>query len=326
MIKRIGIIDIWRIVACMIIMSYHLPTLDNKFTEQNYPFAVGWIFVEFFFIITGCFTFKHFSTIKYSDADTIGILAIGYTIKKFISFMPYVVVAFTLRCILMLCWGSVESDFLLKILPEILLLSRGEGVLPVVWFLSSLFIVFPVFCCICQIKQKHIVYIFSLLAVIVIYDTYLIKLGVRTPTHLIRALAGLLLGILVAYTASLISQVNYKRWERLFLTIAEEGALVLACHLSYINSTLTNVIIILFFFSLSIMVSGVSYTGNIGSSFTDLLGKISLGMYLNQDIVAIIIKKYVPQDYIGIKIILYYLLNFIVSGIICIVIKKRVDI
>ena len=325
--KRLGILDIWRLLACMMIMAYHLPSLDDRFAGTNYPFAYGWIWVEFFFIVTGCFTFKHFRHVPYSSADDVGKSAIEYTIVKFLGFMPYIITAFALRYGLMVYIEGVESTKIFSLIPEMLLLSRGDGLMPVLWFLSALFIVFPAFCCICQIKTKHLVYIFSMLFVIVVYDTYLIVLGVRTPTHLIRAIAGLLLGILVAYVSSLISQVINSSWRRLLSTLIEEGALLLAIYLTYNNSTITNLIIICFFVALSIMVSGSSYTRNIGGSATVYLEMISLGMYLNQDSVAIIINRFIPTTNIMMKMILYWLLNFILSGLICALInmlRKRI--
>ena len=325
--KRLGILDIWRLIACMMIMSYHLPTLDSRYTDPNTPFRTAWIFVEFFFVITGCLTFSHYDGAKIIGVDNVGKESIRYTLKKFLGFAPFIVIGFILKIAICVVINGREQDLFVKVLPEILLISRGDGFMPVLWYLSALFIVFPLFCCICQIKQRHIVYVFSMLAVVIVYDTYLVNLGVRTPTHLIRALAGLLLGILVSYCSKLIAQIHFSRIEKIVLTLLEEFVLVYSAYLTYKNSTYYNVIIILFFVGLSIMMSGSSYTSVLNSKITGIVGVISLPMYINQDFVAIIINRYLPTDELGLKTVSFYIINIVVSTImyfVIVILKKRI--
>lgn len=296
-------------------MSYHLPTLDSNYHDQNYPFAIGWIFVEFFFIITGCFTFKHFYDVTWSSTDDAGKKAIHYTAYKFSPIMPFVFVSYVLRCGIGMING--ESNSIVKAIPEILLISRGEGKLPVLWFLSAMFLVFPVFCCICQIKQKHLLYIVSMLSVVIIYDTFLISLGGRTPTHLIRAMAGLLLGVLVYYFSRLIKQMDFSLIGQVVLLLVEELSLILAVYLTFNNSDQHITIILCFFIGLSLIMSGKTLSIHISSKITDFLGKCSLIMYLNSDFCALFLNMFIKsKEQLYLKVILYYVLDFTLSAII----------
>lgn len=54
---RNGMVDIWRFVFCLLIMAHHMYHIG---IERIYPFQSAWIYVEFFFILSGYFTGKHF--------------------------------------------------------------------------------------------------------------------------------------------------------------------------------------------------------------------------------------------------------------------------
>lgn len=50
---RIGKIELMRFLGAVLIMNAH-------FGYQDRPFQLSWFFVEFFYIITGYFTMRHF--------------------------------------------------------------------------------------------------------------------------------------------------------------------------------------------------------------------------------------------------------------------------
>ena len=57
--KRASVVDLWRFIALIMIMIHHLYIFGDPFTGE-YCGRFGWIFVEFFFIVAGYFTYKHF--------------------------------------------------------------------------------------------------------------------------------------------------------------------------------------------------------------------------------------------------------------------------
>lgn len=91
---------------------------------------------------------------------------------------------------------------------EMLLITRGDSNVGTLWFLSAMLIVFPIFCCMCQMKAKHFFYIISLLYVILYYEKYDVKSLCFYPEHIYRALAGLLLGVLVYSFVEIINQME----------------------------------------------------------------------------------------------------------------------
>lgn len=54
--NRSGFIDIIRFIAALLIMAHHMYNIGL----QYYPFWDCWIYTEFFLLITGYFTAKHF--------------------------------------------------------------------------------------------------------------------------------------------------------------------------------------------------------------------------------------------------------------------------
>lgn len=75
-------------------MTFHL--FNIGFARGEYPFTNGWEFVDFFLIITGYYTAKHFDGMKSKNSIKMGII---YTLKKFIGFIPYTTVVTTLMYI-----------------------------------------------------------------------------------------------------------------------------------------------------------------------------------------------------------------------------------
>ena len=92
---RSGNADLAKFIASCLIMTYHI----FIFGLRNYHFGTAWIYVEFFLIITGFFTARHFSTVKTEEPMKI---AIRYTINKFLPLIPYTTIATVLMYLLLL--------------------------------------------------------------------------------------------------------------------------------------------------------------------------------------------------------------------------------
>lgn len=76
--NRSGFIDIIRFIAALLIMAHHMYHIGL----QYYPFWDCWIYTEFFLLITGYFTAKHFENYGGGNRSKDAIL---YTIKKICS-------------------------------------------------------------------------------------------------------------------------------------------------------------------------------------------------------------------------------------------------
>lgn len=63
--------------------------------ESDSCFSNSWVYVEFFFIISGYFTYAHFIRCK---EEKINVHPVAYTIKKFSFYMPYIFVTVFVKC------------------------------------------------------------------------------------------------------------------------------------------------------------------------------------------------------------------------------------
>ena len=79
---RIGKIELMRFLGAVLIMNAH-------FGYQDRPFQLSWFFVEFFYIITGYFTMRHFEKQEPQEHFEAVKIAVEYTGKKFVQFLPY---------------------------------------------------------------------------------------------------------------------------------------------------------------------------------------------------------------------------------------------
>lgn len=276
--NRLMILELWRFIACITIMLFHSYFLGVEY--RTVPFSEGFLYVEFFFIISGYFTFAHFTKINNNSLDSIAKNSIIYTLKKFSYFLPYIII----MVLIMNTYNYVLDKnrglhSFLDMIREILLISRSDGNVGVLWYLSAMFIVFPLFCCFCQIKSKYFTYIISIFYCIYYYERYVS--AVDYPDHLYRALAGLLLGVIVYFFVSIIKQINFSKLGKVIITLIEQGSLILALYFIYSNKEYTlRIIIECFIIGLSIMLSRKSYTANINCKIFGFLGKISFVIYL----------------------------------------------
>lgn len=82
-------VELCRFLACYVIFSYHA---GGRFTT-------GWIFVEFFFMLSGYFAIKHLVRME-GKIENKATYPIQYTIDKFKRLLPYTTVGFVADCII----------------------------------------------------------------------------------------------------------------------------------------------------------------------------------------------------------------------------------
>ena len=79
--KKNNMVELCRFLACYVIFSYHA---GGRFTT-------GWIFVEFFFMLSGYFAIKHLVRME-GKIENKATYPIQYTIDKFKRLLPYTTV------------------------------------------------------------------------------------------------------------------------------------------------------------------------------------------------------------------------------------------
>lgn len=324
--KRQGIVDLWKFIGSIFVMTCHLNFLGFVNNDICSYFEL-YMTVEMYFIITGYFTFSHFqrkvAAVGQSEQAKV---ALWYTIKKFQVFLPYVIISAILKYALDYGLKYIDLKFCITNFPfEALLLSDAFAQtcsrnVPI-WFLSCMFIVFPLFCLICQISKKYLVYTLSLLGVLLYYGYFGIRNVGGNPFGLIRALAGLCLGIVVYGVAGYMRSARFNALQRVVLTVVEEGVLLLSVYNMYFQTSTLVFNLLCFFVGLSIMFSGQSYTAVICNRLTDLLGKVSLVIYIFHWTVGAYITTFFKTSADN-KILLYYLLTLFFSFLIYLIVEK----
>ena len=294
---RTAIVDLWKFIAAVMIMIHHLYYLSPAFEGRDYPGYFSWIYVEFFFILTGYFTYRHFA--ERSRAANIVQASLSYTWQKFKPFLPYTTIAITLQYLLSapysaLLHGSYRrflysfADFPL----EVMLLgeahSSDQRLVPI-WFLSAMLIVFPLIGLLAQLKNKYLILLISGIFPLFYYGR--VKLANRIwPDDLLRALAGLLLGVFLCVLCDMIREkqlIPQTKSAARLLTATEIVCLLLSfLFIIRADKSLWRVIILLFAVGLSIMLSGRSMTARLQSPALAYLGKLSMPMFIWQWAVA----------------------------------------
>lgn len=322
--ERNSAVELWRLVAITLIMIHHMYCLG--FDNTSMPFYMG-VFVESFFMLTGYFTMKHFDR---HPAEDICSASFSYTFHKFKAFLPYTIPAILIQYLIVnrhmfhdgiLTYLGGFNNMLLEMLYLTATFRDYESseMIPL-WFLSAMFLVFPMFCCVLQMRKSR-AYLFLAWLFPVFYYGFA---GVRMentwfPYGLLRAFAAMLMGVLI-YAASEWLK-NRKNPDiggvigKLLLTAVEVGSLLLTVFFSFVNYQSLEMYIICYMIGLTIMLSGKSYTGNIHSPVLGWLGKFTMPVFVWHWVVGTAISQFLPLISIPMRILLYFAGTVLVSAI-----------
>ena len=326
--SRMAIVDLWKFIAAVMIMIHHLYYLSPAFEGKDYPGYFSWIYVEFFFILTGYFTYRHFA--RQDRQENIVRSSLSYTRSKFMPFLPYTTIAITLQYLLLAPYTALIQGSYRKFIYsfadyplEVMLLGEAHGSqqrLVPIWFLSAMLIVFPFTGLLSQLKNKHLILLVSGIYPLFYYGRA--QLGNRVwPDDLLRALAGLLLGVFICVLCNLIREnqlIPQSKAATRLLTASEIVCMLLAfLFIIRADKSLWRVIILLFAAGLSIMLSGRSMTAKLQSPVIAYLGKLSMPMFIWQWVVATVIIRLgqlvtLPT---AVSVVLYFIGTFLISAV-----------
>lgn len=326
--NRMAIVDLWKFIAAVMIMIHHLYYLSPDFEGRDYPGYFAWIYVEFFFILTGYFTCRHFT--GQDRQENIVRSSLSYTWQKFKPFLPYTTVAITLQYLLsapytVLMQGSYRrflysfADYPL----EVMLLGEAHASqqrLVPIWFLSAMLIVFPLVGLLAQLKNKYLILLISGAYPLFYYGRATLANRVW-PDDLLRALAGLLLGVFLCVLCDLIRErqlIPRNKITAKLLTAIETVCMLLAFLLIIrADKSLWRLIILLFAAGLSIMLSGRSMTSKLQSPVIAYLGKLSMPMFIWQWVVATIVIRLGQLTPLptAVSVALYFVGTLIISAV-----------
>ncbi len=244
--RKNDLIEFWRVIAMLLIVRHHTYYVG---IDWKYPFRLSWIYVEFFYILTGYFTFAHFQKRQESgSANEIAETSLVYTLRKFIRFAPYFVPAilaeYALEAIPNLAKGPFAVLEGLATLPtELLLLSSsyGRAHLGPIWFLSAMFLVFPLFCFLIRILPKYLVCMVTFLWPVCYYGIVGVTGKRDVPHDLLRASAALCIGVVVWFLSEQIrNRKNAGGKQDTVLVCLGNLALVFTMLVAFLNASSAN--------------------------------------------------------------------------------------
>jgi len=279
--------------------------------DYSYPFNSSHVFVEFFLFVTGYMTFKHFRKKEFThkSVNVKAREALSYTFRKFKIYLPYILISAALFYVIpIICREIAIGPAIKETISDILFLTSQKLTSNVaLWYISAMFIVFPLFCLLCQTRRKYLLVMASLIFVPVYYLNH--SLAFYGPESLNRVFAGLLGGVLVSeLTRYLRKNWRTKNRKRLLLAI---GLASFAASIFLIRSRIPTFIEIdngyiyvfaSFIIMLAVLFSGRTPLTKVQCCFFDYLERISLPIYLLHLPVKILVLRVVANHTVSWKL------------------------
>ena len=334
--SRIDYIDALRFIFMLFIMYLHFMFIYTG--TEVFHLRSSYIFVEAFFIITGFFTAHHFSKDRTRNLDNKAKNALFYTLKKFSGFFPYMFVAVIFGFLVKLCitdlnFTETVKEFL-KV-PVDLVFGTSffyTGFSGPIWFLSAMFIVFPIFCLLIQIKKYK--YLRRLLFIFLII-IYILAGNLETGSFpaLYRAFSDLVIGFLIYEFSNWFSKIKFNKFGKIFLQAIESFSFAAFLTLLYPSNDIIRAhrevqvfVFILLFIIFALIFSRQTYTSSIKCSFFGKIGMIVMPMFMIHEQIARIV-VHIHLDLPKIVLLIIYtastiILSFLMTIIIPVILKK----
>jgi peptidoglycan/LPS O-acetylase OafA/YrhL len=256
--KRNGLLEIYRFLLCFIPLYYH----SFFYFERNYEiFTVPELTVDFFFMLSGFFLMSSMRRLK-DEKTFVGMVKIMFDRVKPMLFTLCFISAFNLVCILIFVRENYLNTLfeLFKYWWFVLFLTVGIGLIYLVYRAlksEKLFLAFLVLLALGMASLHYFVVEESKFVIEVVFFT--------------RALGCISAGILVSYIPKIrIRKFNYS----IPIVILLLPTLI---YLFYNKKTFFICILIIFMFGALMYFSS---TINVGGRIFDLLGKLSVRIYL----------------------------------------------
>ena len=318
--KHNYMVDFCRFLAIGIIMTHHAYIMGYT---GDYPFARGWAWVDYFFMLTGFFTIAHFKR-NVPEAGTYGKTAVDYTLNKFKSFMPLAIVCILIQYIVVV-YQSHPADWVATLrgfinMPfEMSMLSSIFGFNPnlsPLWFVAAMFITLPILCYFVT-RFADAWYILAFLLPMIYYGKYGVNTVRDWPMEMYRAFACMAFGTFCYFVAERIKEKQFHTFGKIILTILEVGSLILAVDLTRKPEPELVFLVLLFPIQLSIMMSGESFTTKINNNALNIvlkwLGRLSMPMFILHWLVGTFISIYAPLG--RIRLVMYYGITIALSAL-----------
>lgn len=261
--KRLGNIDIWRFIASLLIMACHLDSIG----VDQYRWTDAWIFVEFFFILSGYFTMKQLETKTTICFDEVIQLAFANGKKRYKKFIPHLFITVSIAYLIKFIRGEIDIFHCHYWFDVFLVTGWMKDRMPVIeayWFLSVMLIAYPLFHMICSILPHKVLLLISLYFPLCFYGyCSTIDRYVQFPMSVIRSFSALALGVLIYFIILHFSRVNCSKCMTIVLTIIEIIAMGCVLFLTFWRLADYRIWLLFMCVSISLMLSGKTATSKL---------------------------------------------------------------
>ena len=336
--KRNGFIDFLKFIFAIIILIHH--------SSQFYPILpIGYIGVEFFFLVTGWLMAKKFYNFEVKVNENIFVITRNYIARKikvfYLEYLVAIVIGFIFICLF--AWNEIPSisNMLALTIGDMLLLQIWgfpvRSITGVMWYLSAMigaiFILLPII----LKNQRMFINFIAPLVILISFGSIAYQYNymgvIMEPLGggfihmgLIRAIADISLGYCLYFATEKINSINFTRMGLILIAMLEFLLYATIFYLIILVKKPSNAdfIIVLFLsISLSFSFSKKSLLAVLfQKKFFNNLGLLSLNIFLNHFYVGWVImtikSKYSIEPY---QSVIYYFLgslfcitlNFIIS-------------
>lgn len=338
-------IELYRFIFAVIIMVFHAHNINNG---QGHPIPLGHVFVEFFFFLTGYFTYAGLAK-KPKDNMELKSYPLQYTIKKFKRFRPYIIMTASLYLVTSLVYDQVIKhikvcDSLLEFtgLPFDVLLLQVTGIsknpsFNAWWYLSAILFTLPLVIILFYKKtssdggvEAYIVYFIPLL----IYGAFSIEISGLDwdrevfgiiKSGIFRGFAGLCMGCTIYDLKNRLNTVETTIFNQTIFTIMEIASYMISFLIAWKWNEVTNstfLIVLLLTIGLVITFSNKSFTVRLNFGVFSYLGMISMPLYICHYSVGRLIGRYYVNDNIFDRYVVYFICSLAFA--ICMLVVDRI--
>lgn len=288
--KRISYLGLLKFLAAIAIIFYHSKT---ELTSHG---GAIYTLVEFFALITGYFTFRHFhikkEEIKRDSIEKKSAKAFAYSMAKMLGLMPYVIIS-VIAILLIYMWYARQQGLyvimmLFKTVPADMMLFHSQipDSYTALWYVSALAIVMPLFCLICQTRKPKTILIVMMPFILVYFWSANWGNKIYGIWSIVRILSMLVSGMSIYYFSRYIKKYFVSKKTRLILQVVETMLLIAIFIMMYpvaeaeYTYYTDRYIVICIYVMLGILFSQTTYTSRLRNAFFDYLEQISMPLFL----------------------------------------------
>ena len=332
--KRNGEIELLRFVFCILVVLFHInKNIFHQLSFDHYSFALspkGYIGVEFFLMLSGFFMALGID--KKKSAVPLGTDTFRFIWKKYFSVFWYHILAFTA---LFTVHTIVNKDFhigkLLDVIPGALLLTRSGirffDINGVEWYISAMILVMMAMY---PVAKKHFeVYAKAIapISAILIYGWLIQKYHTLSGTTIWgplgfrcmwRTAAGLNVGIFMYCCVKALRRYDFSDKEKKTALIARVLMYLLLCAYTMCRSPNKYEIYAVMVIFVALTLSFAFPCENakwLDSKAVAYLGRLSLPLYLNQNLSILLGKTFLIKLPSALMVILIVAIDFALSAL-----------